>query len=234
MTTPKTKKASGKRTGVVPAKRHDASTREAATRDRILRTALDVFSRVGFKGASIAEIAQRGHVSPPLIHYYFKTKTEVWRAAIDAGIGGVIADLQLSLKDLHEVSPISKLKFFVRRYINLMAERPDVFLLIVRESESPGPRLTWLSATHLAPLYRTINTLIEEAQASGALKSIAPPYHVAQVIIGACYHFIASRTRMQEAYGIDTHVPEIRDRHAALVIEALFSGLETRPEPTRT
>lgn len=210
------------------AKSRDAANGEAAARERILRTALNVFSHLGFKGTSIAEIAQRGEVSSPLIHYYFKSKTDLWRAAIDSAIGGVLSDLQSSLKDLHEVSPINKLKFFIRRYINLMAERPDVFLMITRESESPGPRLTWLSSTHLAPLYGTINKLIEDAQTSGSLKADAPVYHVAQVIIGACYHFISSRTRMLEVYGIDTHSPEMRERHASLVIDALFNGLEVR------
>ena len=210
------------------ARARDNANGEAAARERILRTALNVFSHLGFKGTSIAEIAQRGEVSSPLIHYYFKSKSDLWRAAIDSGIGGVLTDLQLSLNDLREVSPINKLRFFIRRYVNLMAERPDVFLMISRESESPGPRLTWLSSTYLAPLYGTINKLIEDAQASGSLKDDAPTYHVAQVIIGACYHFISSRTRMLEVYGIDTHSPEMRERHAALVIDALFNGLEIR------
>ncbi|MFC3052154.1 TetR/AcrR family transcriptional regulator [Kordiimonas pumila] len=201
---------------------------DAFTRRNILNAALKTFSVYGFDGASIAKIARLHKVTPPLIHYYFKDKEEIWRAAIDHGIGTMISDFEEIIAQLSEADSLARLKFFIRRYITLVAERPEVFTLILRESEMTGPRFTWLSKNYLSPLYDLFLGLVDAAQREGFIKKEAPSYHVAQVIMGACYHFISSRNRMLSTYGVDTYSKEARDSHANLVIDTLFSGLEIR------
>jgi hypothetical protein len=79
----------------------------------------------------------------------------------------------------------------------------------------------------MTPLYQLIAGLIEQAQAAGRLKTVAPPYHMAQIITGACYHFLASRNRMLETYGIEVNTREIRELHSNAVIDILFTGMLT-------
>jgi len=198
---------------------------DRAMRTTILDAALKTFSVHGYAGASIASIAAVYKVSPALIHYYFNNKDEMWRAALDHGIGDVIGDLTDTMRDLKGFDAISQLKFFIRRYIAIVSDRPEVFDVILRESAAPGPRLVWLTKRHLNPLYSLSTTLVEAAQAEGAIKSGIPPYHVSQIIVGASYHFIASRVRMQEAYGVDVTSKELRERHADAVLDIIFTGL---------
>ena len=202
---------------------------ERAARRRILDAALKTFSLHGFEGTSIADIARLHEVSPALIHYYFQSKVELWREALEYGIGDVLRNLEETLHDLSDSDSVSRLKFFIRRYIAIIAERPEVFRVIIRESESRGERLTWLSKKYLAPLYKIFTTLVEAAQADGKIKSIVPSYHLSQIIAGASYHFIASHNRMLEAYGIDVLTKEVRDRHTNAVLEILFSGMLAEP-----
>ena len=215
--------------GAVYARGRRASARadERATRRTILDAALKAFSIHGFSGGSIANIARIHRVSPALIHYYFQSKDELWRAALDHGIGDVIRDLTNAVSDLTEFDSVSRLKFFIRRYIAIVSERPEVFGVILRESETPGPRLTWLTHHHLNPLYRLWMKLVEAAQAEGKIKAMVPAYHLCQIIAGASYQFIASRLRMLEAYGIDVTTRELRERHTNAVLEVLFTGMLT-------
>jgi hypothetical protein len=134
------------------------------------------------------------------------------------------------MADLTEFDSVSRLKFFIRRYIAILADRPEVFRVIVRESETRGPRLSWLSKTYLAPLYSLFTTLVESAQSDGKIKDIVPPYHLSQIIAGASYQFLASRNRMLEAYGVDVLSKEIRERHANAVLDILFTGMLTPPD----
>ena len=207
---------------------------DRVSRNIILDAALKAFSVHGFGGASIASIARIYHVSPALIHYYFKNKDELWRAALDHGIGDVIRDLSETMADLAEFDCIGRLKFFIRRYIAIVSERPEVFDVIIRESASPGPRLLWLTKRHLNPLYGLWTTLVEAAQSEGKIKSLVPSYHVSQIIVGASYQFMASRVRMHEAYGVDVTSRELRERHAEAVIDFLFTGLLTKASPGST
>jgi TetR/AcrR family transcriptional regulator len=202
---------------------------EGAARRRILDAALETFGTHGFEGTSIADIARLHQVSPALIHYYFDSKEELWRSAVNYGMGDVLHDLQATMDDLAEIDSISRLKFFIRRYIALHAERPEVFRVIIRESDTRGPRLAWLSKEHLTPLYQQFSSVIENAQAEGKIKPIAPTYHLAQIIAGASYQLIGSRNRMLETFGVDVLAKEVRVRHANAVIEILFNGMLTEP-----
>jgi len=210
---------------IIDAPRTVTGSDEGATRRTILEAALRSFSSHGFSGASIADIARTHRVSPALLHYYFQNKEDLWRAALDHGIGNVIRDLTETINDLTEFDSVSRLKFFIRRYIAIVSERPEVFGVIIRESEAPGLRLTWLTQRHLNPLYSLWTGLVEAAQNEGRIKTMIPSYHLSQIIAGASYQFIASRVRMLEVYGIDVSTKELRDRHADAVLEILFSGM---------
>jgi TetR/AcrR family transcriptional regulator len=210
--------------------RNVSQAEESAARRRILDAALETFGTHGFEGTSIADIARLHQVSPALIHYYFDSKEELWRSAVNYGMGDVLHNLQATMDDLAEIDSISRLKFYIRRYIALHAERPEVFRVILRESETRGPRLAWLSKQHLTPLYKQFSSVIECAQAEGRIKPIAPTYHLAQIIAGASYQLIGSRNRMLETFGVDVLAKEVRVRHANAVIEILFNGMLTEPE----
>lgn len=52
-------------------------------RDRIIAAALEVFSDLGFAGASMRTIAQKADVSAALIHHHFKDKETLWKIVED-------------------------------------------------------------------------------------------------------------------------------------------------------
>ena len=53
------------------------------TRERILAAALDLFSERSFEGATTREIAARAEVTQPLLNYHFRSKDDLWRAAVE-------------------------------------------------------------------------------------------------------------------------------------------------------
>src|ERR671922_1345136 len=69
-----------------------------ATRERILAAALDLFSERSFDGATTRDIAARAGVTQPLLNYHFRSKDELWRAAVD----GLFAELAAALDERAE------------------------------------------------------------------------------------------------------------------------------------
>lgn len=55
---------------------------------RILRAATEIFSRKGFDGTRIAEIAQRAELPKANVYYYFPSKEDIYRAVIRRLIEG--------------------------------------------------------------------------------------------------------------------------------------------------
>lgn len=62
-------------------------------RKRILAVALDLFSELSFAEATTREISARAGVPQPLLNYQFRSKDELWPAAVD----GLFAELGQAL-----------------------------------------------------------------------------------------------------------------------------------------
>ena len=56
---------------------------ETNARDRLLNAAIKVFSQYGFQGASLPKIGETAGVSFQLVTYYFGSKENLWRAALE-------------------------------------------------------------------------------------------------------------------------------------------------------
>jgi AcrR family transcriptional regulator len=71
-------------------KRSGATRREkaAATRERMLRAAIDVFAEEGYVGARMADIAARAGVAVQTVYFVFHTKPELLQACYDHAVLG--------------------------------------------------------------------------------------------------------------------------------------------------
>src|SRR3546814_4325739 len=52
--------------------------------EKILKAAESVFAKKGFAGASTAEIARKAGVPKANLHYYFRTKQDLYASVLDA------------------------------------------------------------------------------------------------------------------------------------------------------
>lgn len=90
-----------------------------AKRDQILDAALGVFGRYGYKRTSMELIAQAAGVSRPALYQHYKGKAEVFRAAAERMLSGLIGDTEAagrsagSAADRLYAALAVKLDFFV-------------------------------------------------------------------------------------------------------------------------
>lgn len=57
-------------------------SRDQGSKEAILSAALECFARFGFEGTSMSAVARTAGVTQLLMHYYFESKDELWRAAM--------------------------------------------------------------------------------------------------------------------------------------------------------
>jgi TetR/AcrR family transcriptional regulator len=53
---------------------------DSHTRDKIFRAATQVFEEKGYSGARMQEIADRAGINKALLHYYFRSKDQLFMA----------------------------------------------------------------------------------------------------------------------------------------------------------
>ena len=63
-----------------PTKRQEQAQ---ARRRQLLETALPLFTEMGYRGATIRDIARAAGVNEALLYHYFKSKADLFRAVLD-------------------------------------------------------------------------------------------------------------------------------------------------------
>ena len=203
-----------------PPKDSDA----VAKRSELLAAALDLFSRHGYEGVTLAQIAAKANATPSLLHYYFESKAQVWEAALDPIFEVLTNEFQELEQQNADLEPIDALELVIRRFIAYSARHPEASLLLRRQHRFSGPQMEWLIENHLVPQRRYPRELIEAAQKRGQMIAGAPD-HILQMIIGAATNPLHGRLALLDLYDEISSDAEAAELHANLVVKALFSGL---------
>src|SRR5919201_5607722 len=112
-------------------KRLSAEDRRAA----ILDAALEVFSRRGYNGASIDEIAQAAGISKALIYEHFPSKRDLHLSLLEAHVQEIFERLAdaAATSDPGEV----RLRAGVDAFLDFVETRRDAFRMLFRDAVEP-------------------------------------------------------------------------------------------------
>jgi TetR/AcrR family transcriptional regulator len=129
-------------------------------REALLESALVEFGAKGFDGASTRAIASRVQAHQPQINYHFESKTALWAAAVDylfgllgEALGGV---LPAKLTEVDAPQLAAAFADAIRRLVQFAAEHPELNQIMVHEGTAASDRLTWMTETHVRPVFDAI------------------------------------------------------------------------------
>jgi TetR/AcrR family transcriptional regulator len=198
------KKSSRRQPRPRPPQRRDGDTEQ-----RILDAAHAVFLRHGTAGARMQEIAAEAGVNQALLHYYFRTKEQLARAAFER------AGSQLMPAVIDEMAADTPLEEKVRRVIALeidhLSRAPYLPGYIIGELAHHPERVPQLVAAltrGMTPeqfrprVFGTLRQQIEERVAAGTLRPIDPASFVVN-LMSLCIFPFAARPMLQALLGLD-------------------------------
>lgn len=196
------------------AKRSEGKS--AATREAIVRAALEVFSAHGFEGASTRQIAALAGENQGLITYHFSSKENLWKAAVDFVFAGVQRELSERANVLADADIRTRLRLWIIFLVRYAASRPEQMRLMVQEGKADSPRMKWLVDTHIRGPFEMAAPMIREAVDAGILPNAAP-VHYFYIIVGACSLFFSSAPEVRRLTGDDPFDDATIEAHAEAV-----------------
>jgi len=109
------------------------------TKERLLSSGVDLFSKKGYSGVSVREICKHAETSMNMIHHYFGNKEGLLNSIIESyGQNVFVFPLKLLAKE-----PISRTDFFSRielvfeTTLDAYIENSLVLMITIREQKSP-------------------------------------------------------------------------------------------------
>jgi len=106
--------------------------------EQILEAALEVFSRNGFRGSTIDQIAEAAEMSKPNLLYYFRTKETIHRMLIDRLLETWLAPLREIDPD---GEPLEEIRSYVQRKLEMARDYPRESRLFANEVLQGAPRI---------------------------------------------------------------------------------------------
>jgi TetR/AcrR family transcriptional regulator len=107
------------------------SGNDKQTEEKIFEAATDVFVDKGMDGSRMQDIANRAGINKALLHYYFRTKDQLFNAVFE----------MIAKKILKKFAPVfdenlsldEKIRFFFKEHIKFLQENPKLPAYILNE-----------------------------------------------------------------------------------------------------
>jgi len=112
------------------------SPRDEDRRQQILDAAQQVFAAKGFDGASIKDLARAARISPGLLYWYFKDKTDLLVSLLSERIESAFGQLSASVS--LDAPPEEFLPQFMRFYIGTFEQQMNAALFKVMLTNTPS------------------------------------------------------------------------------------------------
>lgn len=185
-------------------------------RRMILDAALEVFSRHGFRGATLDQIAEEAGLSKPNILYYFSGKEDIHVTLLSHL-------METWLDPLVELDPAgdprTEILDYVQRKLDMARDLPRESRLFANEILQGAPRIAPQLHSHLKPLFDEKCAVIAGWVTAGKLPML-DPQHLIFSIWATTQHYADFEVQVQVLLdGGASH-----DR-AAAHLQAMFGGL---------
>lgn len=153
--------------------------------EEILNAALDVFSKNGFRGASINEISERAGMSTPSMLYYFPNKEEIHRELLSRTLLLWLGPLNM-LQDSDD--PIEEICRYIERKLEISQRFPRESRLFANEILMGVPRAHDQIFEPLKAGFEIKITLLERWIREGKIANV-DPHHLLYSIWATTQHY---------------------------------------------
>jgi len=161
----------------------------------IFDAALRVFARDGQRGARMQEIADAAGINKAMLHYYFRSKKQLYEKVFAFTMRRFMASFGASL----EKAPTFEetLRVFIDGYVDFVRSNEDAMRLMVNENLTGGSLL----GEHLreatkagdAPPTILVETIAAAVEA-GEIRRVDPDHTVLSVVSTCLFFFVAQPT----------------------------------------
>lgn len=200
-----------------------------ATGERILDAACEVFLEKGKTGARMQEIAARAGINKALLHYYFRSKDELYRQALTRELTAFFRELVESIRPAGDIETF--IRNFIDNYVERLSRNPQVVRFLTWEIGSGGPVArnvigSIIHGSEGVPVYPIFRDKFSKARHDGTIRPV-DPQHLLFSLIGMCiYVFLAAPILTAVFPEIDPTDGEFIEKRKKEIFDLVWNGIK--------
>jgi TetR/AcrR family transcriptional regulator len=193
-------------------------------RAAILNAALEVFSADGYRGATIERIAERADMSKTNLLYYFPSKEDVYREALEQTVENWLQPFENISPD---GDPIEELRRYITIKLQLSAQAPEASRLFSNEIQRGAPLIKGFLETRLKALVDEKCSVIRSWIDRGKLAPV-DPYHLIFMIWSTTQHYADFEAQIDAILRGQNKADGFMDQAANAVLTIILNGVRPR------
>ncbi len=166
--------------------------RDNKTEKAILTAARKVFTRKGYSGARMEDIAKEAGINRALLHYYFRTKDRMFDLVFEQRIREFFVGLAQIIS--RPLPLFDKIRAIVEHDINMILAQPDLPIFIMQELTQNPERLIAVaenSGIGPATMMKTFRAQVKEAVDKKLIRPIEGGQLLINIMSLCVYPFVA-------------------------------------------
>ena len=169
---------------------------DRSTEEKIYEAARRIFILKGMEGARMQEIADEAGINKALLHYYFRSKENLFKAVFKDIFSKFFLKVRGRL--FSDISAKEKLIVFVDNYIDMIQANPYVPQFIINEiNRDPMVLKTLMFESGIEP-QKILELFLNQVQSSNLSK--LDPRHIVVSLLGMLIFPFAARPLLQMVY----------------------------------
>ncbi len=198
--------------------------------ETILRVAMDVFLEKGRHGAKMQEIADRAGINKAMLHYYFRSKENIYAQIFESVFLRMISNLFAAVDSSTDFK--THLRSLIGKLIDTMKTDVKIPLFVARELSEGGETVGKIVSKMVqdeklnGPEYM-VKTILK-AKENGEIREIGDPRQFMITVIGACIYFFVAEPIFFAIFPKDENFDRdkfLEDRKEA-VFNVLYNGIK--------
>ena len=147
-------------------------SRRQVARDRILRTAADLFRERGYRATTLDEIAAQLGMSKASLYGYFRAKEDMLAAISRQTIEGFTRELGLILRS--DLGPDEKLRRVVRQHVRFVIANRSFLTVFFSEEPNLPPRIARALAAQKDRYDKGVEAIVADGVRRGVFRDVPP------------------------------------------------------------
>jgi len=162
---------------------------EKSTELKILEAAKQEFIERGFDGARMQKIAERAGINKALLHYYFRSKENLFKGIFREAFGEFIPKIMATFQS--NLPFEEKLKSAINSYIDLFIKNPHLPVFVINEMHRNPSLIPEIILSEGAKPEILLHALAEELKQM-KVKHITPVHLIVNILSMCIFPFAAS------------------------------------------
>lgn len=213
-----------------PARRSAAASNRpdgdpAGSRSAILAAAQAEFAAHGLTGARVNTIASRAGVNKQLIYYYFGSKDDLYRSALET----VYAEIRAQERSLNlgQMQPQAAMETLIAFSFDYLAHHPDFIGLLNHENAAGAQHVRDSNAIRdtNSPLIDLIAQTLARGIRARVFRRGVDPVELYISVAGMSYFFFSNRLTLSSIFGRDLDAAGAVNAYRRHVVAFAMAGL---------